>query len=161
MRAFSNNQKGQTIIEALVALTTIMIIISAIAVLMVNGIYNSQYIKSLNLANKYAQQGMEAVRNIQNNDLASFNIADGSYCIATTSAQLLSIGDPNCPVLEQGNYVRTVALDKSVGGTCGSSETKVTVKVTWASTKCPQSNRFCHSSIVVSCLPYQRSGQQP
>ena len=65
-------QQGQTIIEAVVALATLMIIITAIAVVMMNGLYNSQFIKSQNEANKYAQEAIEVVRNTQKNDLQTF-----------------------------------------------------------------------------------------
>ena len=58
-------QKGQTMIEAIVALVTILLIVTAIAIVIVNGLYNSSYIKNQNEANKLAQQGMEFVRNIQ------------------------------------------------------------------------------------------------
>ena len=85
MKLFSD--KGQTIIEAVVALATILLIIAAIAVVIVNALYNSQFIKNQNEANKYAQQGMEFVKDLAQNDISAFAQYDsGTYCIDTTAA---------------------------------------------------------------------------
>lgn len=153
------SEKGQTIIEAVVALSTILLIIAAIAIVIVNALYNSQFIKSQNMANKYAQQGMEFVRNLQQNDLASFALYDnGTYCIDTsvTPSALTS----NCDAMNSGSLKRTIDFTK-VSSECNTNETKVTVTAKWSSTKCPSGNTFCHKSELVSCMPYQVLGGNP
>lgn len=153
------NQKGQTIIEAVIALTTIMLILTAIAVVVVSGLYNSQFIRDQNLANKYSQQGMEFMRNMQQNDIVQF----GSYnlitiCIDETTSTLTA---ENCDAVNAGGtHVRTIQLNQDVSP-CEQGETRVTVSSKWSSTKCPSTNTFCHASTISSCLPYQGSASTP
>lgn len=147
------SEKGQTIIEAVVALSIILLIISAIAIVIVNALYNSQFIRNQNTANKYAQQGMEFVKNLQQNNLSSFALYDnGTYCIDTTlsPSALTSI----CDTINAGSPKRTIDFIRG-SSECSTIETKVTVTVKWSSTKCPSSNTFCHQSKLISCMPYQ------
>lgn len=158
MKLFS--EKGQTIIEAVVALATILLIIAAIAIVIVNALYNSQFIKNLNTANKYAQQGMEFVKDIQQNDLSSFaSYNGGPYCINTAVSPPLTLicGDS----MNSGSLRRTIDFSKNSTDCNAATETKVTVIVKWSSTKCSSSNTFCHQSELVSCMPYQVLGGGP
>lgn len=152
-------QRGQTIIEAVIALTTIMLILTAIAIVVVSGLYNSQFIRNQNLANKYSQQGMEFIRNMQQNDIAQF----GSYNLITTciDEQTLTLTTENCnQVNVGGTHIRTIQLNKDVAP-CQAGETRVTVASKWGSSKCPDDNTFCHASVLSSCLPYQGSSSTP
>lgn len=148
------SEKGQTIIEAVVALATILLIIAAIAIVIVNALYNSQFIKSQNMANKYAQQGMEFVKNLQQNDLTSFaeKYVSGTYCIDTTVTP--SVLTSLCDTINAGTPKRTISFIRG-SSECSAIETKVTVIVKWSSTRCSSSNTFCHKSELVSCMPYQ------
>lgn len=147
------SEKGQTIIEAVVALATILLIIAAIAVVIVNALYNSQFIRNQNTANKYAQQGMEFIKNLQQNDLSSFALYDGgTYCIDTTVTP--SVLTSSCDAINAASPKRTIDFIRG-SSECGTTETKVTVIVSWSSTKCPSNNTFCHRSELVSCMPYQ------
>ncbi len=155
-----NSQSGQTIIEAMVALVTILLIITAISVVIVNGLYNSRFIKNQNEANKYAQQGMEFVRNIQKNDLATFSQysqAGQTYCIDSVNNILTTIDCSETGVNTGTSYNRTVSFAPA-GGECldtpNNKETKATVTVKWSSTKCPATNTFCHKSVLTACLTY-------
>lgn len=157
-----NSQRGQSLVEAIVALVTILIIITAIAIVIVSGLYNSSYIKNQNEANKYAQEGMEFVRNIQKNDLvafASYN-QNATYCIEEGSSTLTST---NCDTqtINTGNaYNRTVVFSPG-GSECLLTEIKVSVSVKWSSSKCPSNNTFCHSSELISCMPYNYPASNP
>lgn len=153
------HQRGQTIIEAVIALTTIMLILTAIAIVVVNGLYNSQFIRDQNLANKYSQQGMEFMRNMQQNDISQF----GSYnlvtlCIDEETSTLTAEGCTE--VNAGGTHIRTIQLNQNVSP-CQQGETRVTVTSSWSSSKCPSTNTFCHASTLSSCLPYQGSASTP
>lgn len=146
------SQKGQTIIEAVIALTTIMLILTAISIVVVSSIYNSQFVRNQNLANKYSQQGMEFIRNMQANDIQQF----ASYDLITTCIDELTstLTTQNCTAVNAGGtHVRTIQLNQDVSP-CNTGETRVTVTTKWSSSKCPNTNTFCHSSILSSCLPY-------
>jgi len=155
-------QRGQTIIEAVVALMTILLIITAIAIVIVNGLYNSTFIKNQNQANKYAQRGIEFVRNIQKNDLttfASFN-QNATYCIDEENNTLTTTSCSDTGVNLGTTFNRTVVFSPS-GGQCPNTEIKVTVRVKWVSTKCPASNTFCHKSELIACMPYAYPASNP
>lgn len=155
-------QNGQTIIEAIVALMTILLIITAIAIVIVNGLYNSTFIKNQNQANKYAQQGIEFVRNIQKNDLVGFGNLNqnASYCLDTVNNALTTTSCSDTGVNTGTGFNRTVVFSPS-GGQCPNTEIKVTVTVKWASTKCPAGNTFCHQSKLVACMPYIYPASNP
>lgn len=157
-------------IEAIVALMTILIIITAIAVVITNGLYNAQFIKNQNEANKYAQQGMELVRNIQQNDLAEFGDTDyqnTTLCIDEATSTLTS-DTIKCSGINTGKYYnRTITFSQGAepclgigptGTALPVTETKVTVTVAWSSSKCDKTNTFCHKSILQACLPNKVSG---
>lgn len=155
-----NSQKGQSLIEAMVALMTILLVITAIAIVTVSGLYNSQFVKNQNETNKLAQQGMEFVKNIQANDLKTFaafgqNI---TYCIDEANSTLTVV---NCSLsaINTGKYYnRTVIFSPGLSECGGSSEEMVTVVVSWSSSKCK--SPFCHKSELKTCMTYGTSSDQ-
>lgn len=149
------SERGQTLIEAIVALVTILLIVTAIAIVIVNSLYNSQFIKNQNEANKYAQEGIELVRNIQKNDLSAFASFDqnATYCIDRDNNALTSTECSTTSVNTGSSHVRTIVFSPGAGE-CDASEVRVVVRVAWSSTKCPTENTFCHSSELISCMPY-------
>lgn len=163
-----NSQRGQTIIEAIVALVTILLIITAIAIVIVSGLSNSSFIKNQNEANKYAQQGIELVRNIQQNDLEQFKgyiDAGVTHCIDEQTSSLYSQGCSATGVNTGNSFNRTVEFS-SGGAECNNSNPstsalKVRVIVKWSTSKCPSTNTYCHSSELVSCMPYVYPASNP
>ncbi len=170
-----NLQKGQTIIEAVVALMIILLIITAISIVIVNGLYNSKFIKNQNEANKLAQQGIEFARDLQSNNLGSEAEAGSFiyyvkqnvpyYCLDTTTNSL----KPDCNptgVNTGTSYNRTLYFTQSDGNCQKPEDTPgksvlVTVDVKWSTSKCPSNNTFCHESKLQACLPFEYSASQP
>lgn len=151
----ARNNSGQTIIEAVAALAIILAILAAISVAITSSVNNSSYIRSQSLAGKYAQQGMEAVRYIRNNDPVQFNVlalSTQAYCMGSDN-NLETPGAACITVNLPEGLIREV-LFLSNSGNC-SAGTKVTVNVYWSSGKCPSTNRFCHKSQVISCFADQ------
>ena len=147
------NSRGQTIIEALVALSIILLVITSISVVIISSLYNSQFIKEQNTANKYSQQGMEFMRSFQKNNLDQLVIlASGTYCISGDA--LMPCGTPQI----LGNHNRIIDLTKDALP-CATGEMRVTVTTSWASSKCA-SGTYCHESEITSCLVYN-SGVTP
>ena len=159
-----NWQSGQTMIEAIVALMTMMVILTAIAVVIVNGLYNSQFIKNQNEANKYAQQGMEYVRDIQQNDLGVFSalVAQNSsfFCVDEANNTLSADKCSATGVNTGSSYNRTISFSNDPSICLTNSEIRVTVTVTWSSSKCG-TNTFCHKSQLVSCMPFNLPSSNP
>jgi type II secretory pathway pseudopilin PulG len=161
-------QSGQTIVEAIVALVIILLIITAIAVVIVNGLYNSSFVKNQNEANKYAQQGIETVRNLQQNNLTLFEgyaSSLGAYCIDESTGMLYTVGCQGDSVNTGREYNRTVLFTPN-DPKCENSNPltralKVTVNVKWSSSKCPDTNTFCHKSQLITCMPYKYPSSNP
>lgn len=150
-RAGSDGERGQTIIEATIALASILLTLAAIAVAISTGVSNSQFIKQQSQASKYAQDGMEQLRYIRNTNPTTFFAQEGIYCMNEDS----SLVTGSCTTVNIANTFKReaeFAQDSSVE--CGNS-TKVIVSVYWASGKCDQANTFCRKSQLVSCFVNQ------
>lgn len=152
-----NYASGQTIIEAIVALAALLIIITAISIVVVSGIVNSQFVRNQSLANKYAQQSLELVHNIQVNDPSRFASFDGTFCIDETTNPPV-INQVNCSnVNVKGTFIRTLYFSKGDNSIavapCAINQTRIQVTVAWTSNKCPTvGNRFCHKADHISCF---------
>lgn len=140
--------KGQTLIEALVALALIGVVISAIAIVVVSSLNNAQFGKNQNLATKYANEAMEHLHKIRNSDYAAFRNYDGNYCFAKGQTAL-GASVSSCTVPNFDNFIRSVSIEQSPG--CGANVAKVQVVVAWADGKCAQ-NSYCHKAELISCL---------
>lgn len=174
MNKIINDQDGQTIIEAVVALVALLLIITAISTLIVNGLYNSSHVKSQNEANKYAQQGIETVRNIQKNNLSIFKgyvDAGGFFCINDRDSTLFdqASGCSDTGINTGTSYNRTVVFSQN-DAACNNNnpspdpdtnELLVKVTVKWSSSKCSEDNRYCNKSELETCMPYIYPGSNP
>lgn len=151
-------QVGQTIIEAAVALSVIMLILGAIAVAMLTSLNSAKFIKSQSLAVKLAQQGMEKIRYMRNNDPVAFNgyaAVSQAYCMDQNNNITLAGAACTTVNIPQDSLIREVVFGSS-SADC-SSGTKVTVRVYWSSGKCSSSNRYCQKSELISCFSKESS----
>jgi len=149
-------QLGQTIIEGVVALSAIVVVLTAISIATITSLNNSQFIKNQSLASKLAQQTMEGFRYVRNNDPNTFfNVyASNNYCMNAA-------GNLSAPPCLADNYsgISGVSFVREVKFTAASpycsNGTQVEVKVSWTSGKClntTQDTRYCHKSQIVSCF---------
>lgn len=160
---FISEEKGQTLIEILVAMGTAVVIISAITVAVVAALYNAQYSKNQNLASQYAQEGMEIMKKIRDSSWTNFNtLTEPSYCLDKNQTTLAESDKknttiPGCEKVSGGqpsnvdNFSREVDIDKN-SDEC-SLQTKVSVFVSWSDSKCRDGqNPYCHTVSLVSCF---------
>lgn len=153
-RSGDTQRYGQTIIEAMIALASILITLAAISVVITASLSNSGFIRDQSLASRYAQEGMEYMRYLRNIDPSSFEARQGIYCMGKDN--MLDAG--TCPSANiDSAYKREVEFIQNSPIEC-SGGTKITVSVYWASGKCSVSDRFCHKSQLISCFAKQ-SGQ--
>lgn len=165
------NQNGQSLIEVLVSLATAAIIIGAITVATISALNNAIYSKNQNLANTYAQQGIEIVRNMRDRNYSTFSELNGYYCLAKTCTDInpsgSSVNDPcgaksilcaqNVGGENVDTFVRQVFVDPN-GTYCSDATststqaTQVTVDVSWFDAKCGTTNVFCHHVTLSTCL---------
>lgn len=158
---FNKYQRGQTLVEVAIALSVMLIALTAISLAIITSLSNSQFIKNQSIAKQYAQQGMETVRTIRNNNLTQFNSYDGSECMGNDNT--ISVDSGNCGGVNlAGSFIRQVQFTK--GSSDCSSGTLVSVTVSWSSSKCDPSSpvsRFCHKSQLISCFQEQGINSNP
>lgn len=177
-------EKGQIIIEAIIALASLLILIAAIAVVITTSLANSTFSSNQDMANKHAQEAIESIRNLaQSNatfqvgsqDSTVFNLQGASFCMGDDGqislAQNVGAGTPRdgCGVNVANSFVRTIEF---VQNTCGGSPfngVEVTTRVAWSSGKCtcPDtatctiSERYCHDAQLVSCFKKPQNNLNP
>lgn len=156
-------QKGQTLIEALAALTIAIFIVSAITIAVINALNNAQYSKNQSMAAQYAREGMEIVRQKRDSNWNAFNAYDsGSYCLDKDSSTLTEKNETIAGCASGTGtsgqnvdpFAREIDIEKNsneclITGT--TKATKVTVIVSWRDSKCAD-NVFCHESKLISCF---------
>ena len=161
-------EKGQTIIEVLIALSTAVVIVAASTSVVLKAISNAKYTQTQNSATRYAQEGIEFIRYLRSTNFKEFDdlTSTDPYCL-DKDATSLYLGNKNvCGQTSCGNnlenYSRAVYIEQdsaycapaSVGPltpTPVNTSAKVTVIVSWTDSQC--SNYCpCHESKLISCL---------
>lgn len=143
------DNKGQTLIEALVALGIASVIIGAIAMAVITGMNNTTFSKNQNLATGFAQQGMDILHQQSQSDWTAFDsIPTNTYCLNQDSTTLVA----DCTVVNINTFfLRKVKIDPPGLG-CATGK-KVTVTVSWGDGKCTSAaNPFCHNVTLDSCF---------
>lgn len=148
MKVSYTKQKGETLIEALGALAIISVVIAAVASVVISSISNATYNENVTQATKYAQQGMEQVRQIRNTDYAGFQLYDGTYCLAKDQ-QTLGNKQSACTTPNVNTFIRSVQIDQKPG--CSKNVPKVSVDVSFTDGKC-SSGVYCHKQTYTTCL---------
>ncbi len=148
-----NKEKGQSLLEALVALGAAVLVVSAITITVISALNNVQYTKNQNIASQYAQEAMEVMRqtSLSNWNLFSSYTA-GRYCMDGGTTLLRTV-DPvsNSCGQNYGIFVREVDITQNSPSCSGSALTVVTVS--WSDSKCTdKNNQFCHNVGLKSCF---------
>lgn len=141
-------QKGETLLEALVALGLISIVVVAVATTVTTALSNAQYNEKQTLATKYAQQGLESVRQIRNQNYSAFRNLDGLYCFGRDQ-ETLGFSQAACTTENMDTFIRSIEIDQSPG--CSPNVARVTVRVAFKDGKC-DANSYCHTQTHTSCL---------
>ncbi len=150
------NDKGQSLIEVMVALSVAVVVMTAIVASVVIAIANSQFSKSQNLANHYARQGMEFLRQLARSDWNNFISYDNEkYCL-TEDQLLYEIESTTCDGSRINNFKREVEIyhesDDCVIVNSPDKGSKVVVVVLWNDGKCQSEGAFCHEVRLDSCM---------
>lgn len=147
---FNQSECGQTLIEVLVALGAAVAVLFGITIAVLSSLNNAQFTQNQNLANKYASQGMEIIRQLR--DSASSGLSQYSnifYCLGEDGkliAKGLGCGQ------NVGVFVREINLDQN-SSSCGGTGVLSTVLVSWSDGACTDiSNPYCHQVKLISCF---------
>ena len=90
-----NVQKGQLLIEAILALAIVVIIVTGIVIALVYSINNSTLSKDQNIATGYAQEGLDIIRNMKDSDYNTFSGLNGTYCLPEGITAIDPSADPS------------------------------------------------------------------
>jgi type II secretory pathway pseudopilin PulG len=170
------NNKGQGLIEALIALGAAVIIISAITVAVITAVQNTDFSKYQNLATNYAQQGLAIVKQqslLDWNNTATYGGAL-PFCLNQGATTLPPSSSTSCKDINAGSmFIRQVDITKiSPDPRCDNSNSpccingpivncadnpelcssQVSVTVKWTDGKCLTNSPFCHNVKLDSCL---------
>jgi Tfp pilus assembly protein PilV len=154
-------QTGQTLLEIILAFGIAIIVLGAVTSIIVTSLNNAQYTKNQSLASSYAQEGMNAVRNIRDSSWNNFlTYTNGhTYCI-NSNLTLISISG-HCASADMigpnGIFSREASFadgnSSFADGTlskCDLGGRGVKVDVLWTDGKC--SSDYCHKVELVSCF---------
>jgi type II secretory pathway pseudopilin PulG len=118
------NQKGQGLVEALIALGAAVVIISAITVAVITSVQNSDFAKYQNLATNYAQQGLAIVKQQSLLDWNNTATYSGTLCLPAGTITLPPDKSVSCPEINAGNmFIRQVDIENNIhpGPVCNGS----------------------------------------
>lgn len=147
-------QKGQILIEAVLALAVAVVIISAISGAAITSVNNSSFSRDQNSSTDYARQGIEVLKQQSETNWTAFSSnPSGSYCFGSNNT--LTSGSNCSPNIGTNNYfVRQVSITQN-SSQCGAivGVTQVSVTVSWADGKCQSGGpAYCHQVSLNSCL---------
>ncbi len=146
------SQKGQSLVEALVALGAAVIIVSAMAIVIVTAVNNSDFSKYQNQATQYAQQGIELLKEKSQSNWSTFSAYQGGYCLSENSTTLTPSSGCNSIPNISNFFIRSVTINQN-HPTCNRIAARVVVNVSWKDGKCTSSsNPYCHIVSLESCL---------
>lgn len=88
-------QKGQTLIELVVSIAIVLIIITGVTILTIQGIQNSQFSRNQVQATKLAQEGIEKMRTIRDNKFTVCGDSVGANVVKTNGLWSTNCGSGN------------------------------------------------------------------
>ena len=123
-------QKGQTLIEALIALGAAVIVIAAITAGAISSLSTTEFNSNENLATHYAQEGIEFANHLAEVNWTNFKTYQGDYCYDSDAVSLVLKGLNNCALSSAPIFSRVISISQGGGGQCVSSA-YVLVTVSW------------------------------
>jgi len=173
--------KGQTLLEAIIAVGVLAIVLTAAASAVVTSINNANFTTNENLANKYAQDGIEYLRNLKTKNYPAFiglltptPGGTSRYCMPqltpipkTTTTCDCSTSPSQCihertgVLIRETTVINTADIPNPTPRPCQVVPVVnptpvngflVTVSVKWTSGRCPLADRYCHASVLQTCL---------
>ena len=149
-RSKFKDQKGQTLVEVLIAMATAVAVLSAIAITVVSSLSNVEFTKNQNQATQFSREGLEVVRRLAKSNWTTFetyNAAD--YCLAKGATTLTTMGPNGCGQ-NVDTFVRKIEIEQN-SPSC-QLNARIASIVSWSDSKCGSANVFCHEVTLDSCI---------
>lgn len=156
---FKKSEKGQSLIEVLIALAASVAIVTAIAVTVITSLSNVEFTKNQNLATQYSREGIEIIRQKAKDNWISFSsiYTSVNYCLDSNGVLTVMLGSCSQNV---GIFKRQITINQSDVSKC-SGGVKVISRVLWSDSKCLTGNAFCHDVQLDTCLANINNTQGP
>lgn len=143
--------KGQTLIEVLIALSIAVAIISAITSVVISALNNSSFSKNQNMARSYAQQTMEKIRGQVQSNYSKFVATNSALSYCVDSDGNMTPNTSNCNAIKTGIFIREVNFVLPSPDCQNYLEAKVLVS--WSDSKCTDTlNLYCHNVTISTCF---------
>lgn len=162
-----SNEEGQSLVEAIIAMTAAILVVSSIVGAVIVSLNNAQYSKYQNLATQYAQEGIEVVKKISVANWTNFSaLTNLNYCLPeggqapvirinpTCDANVYSVGNPATQIFRRSIDIEQSSVDCSLGS-------KVTSTVSWSDSKCTSGDIYCHSVVLRTCISRSQNISAP
>lgn len=160
--------KGLTIIEVVIALGAGTVILTALTLVTLTSLNNSRHGSSEALATQFAQEGMEVLRNMKDNNWSTFNgLSDSTtYCMASSCSVLNSTSGGacgpkvgSCGLNVASQYIREAIVvhddPKCLPPLPVAGRIYMSAKstISWGDSQCTSvSDPYCHSVNIESCF---------
>lgn len=119
-----NYEKGQSLIELLIATAVFVIVVSSLAFFILNSYVSGRFAQEITIANSLAEEGLEAARSIRDNDWTNLN--PGEHGLALSENNWAFQGNQEDISNQLGEGVRKIIIED-----IGLDRKKITSKVTW------------------------------
>lgn len=151
-RKFLENQYGQALIEALLALAFAVVIVTGVVIAVITSLSNATFTKNQNLASSLAQEGLDITRNLKESSYQTFfSLANGEYC-ATSGSTSLSAGSCAVGSFTRAIYINHQGRDQTGASKCALNGSFVASTVSWNDSKCQSDLDKCHKIQLDSCF---------
>lgn len=141
--------KGQTLIETLLALVIAIIVVTSVTSAVLASLKNAEYSRNQNLAQQYAQQGIDYIQQLRDTDTTTYQTLSGGSGDQCPTSGITG----GCTI---NGFKRTIVFNR---GNCAAVSdanlTQTTVTVSWSDGKCSPAGSTCHAVQLVSCLSDQ------
>lgn len=169
-----NREKGETLIEAILALAVVVAISTGIVAAVISALSGSTSNQNSDYALNLAQEGISTLKDMASTDYSNFSTYAGYYCMDDSdtldntkdgSNNLVNCLDNSTNIslsgsdIGSGNFLRKVYIDKNGISPPPASLVKCTSAayiasiVTWSDSKCKSASApNCHKVEIDSCV---------
>lgn len=145
---YMKNSKGSTLLEVLVSLALVLFVVTALTITTINGLKNSQFSQNQLQATKFAQEGVEQVKQARARNcpvkftadttpyvwygpgtqiwVTSFTVSPPRQFKFATSENICSLDQVTSGEVLAGKFKREILIEDS-----GTDKKEVIVKVSW------------------------------
>jgi len=115
-------RKGQSLVEAVVAIGISLVVITGLVVLAVGAVRTATLSRNRSLAVQYAQEGMEALRSVRDRDYTELPSSGGPYRVVWTGSEWNTLAGTET----LGMFTRSFAVSEPAAG-----KLQFDLSVTW------------------------------